>query len=282
MEGNMIMPPVKKRKMKHILQSNFLNDFNVLELIYSGLTKGCKTAGHSNRKVDRLYIIPCPRTLEYKVFQTIFTNPPARAKVDLLEKQHAYKDCCHKICQACLNEQRIANFIHCPACVVTKEIDFSNHTQVLFDMVITRGFEIDNLSDFHNLSADFKRYLEENSNSKKKKIDYQFIVFQCTFRAKGFFECSLLEKFKIKAADMRIVIGYTEVPNENTAQPFWINKSYENTWQDIYENSKVIPKTSSNMLLLNGNHILQHEIKDLENLVFEDILLIYISNIWSS
>lgn len=70
---------------------------------------------------------------------------------------------------------------------------------------------------------------------------------------------------------MHVVIGCMEVLNDSTTQQFWINKSYKNTWHDIYENLKVIPKTSLNMLLSNKNHIIQYEIKDLENLVFEDI-----------
>lgn len=83
-----------------------------------------------------------------------------------------------------------------------------------------------------------------------------------------------------------MVIGYSTVPKDKLGiedlEPFWENKSFQTNWQEVFENRDVIPELSSSMLLLDGNHILNHKLSDLEDLAFENILLIYVPNMWVS
>ena len=152
-------------------------------------------------------------------------------------------------------------------------------------MSISQGFEIDSLIEFHDLYEHFINFLKQNSKSKKQNLKNIYVIFQCTFATQGFSERLLLQKFGIEV-NMRVVIGYSNVSNicgkTNDQRPFWQNNNYKGTWADIYDNDIIFPRTTSPMLLVDGNYILKHKIGNLNDISFENILLIYIPNICKS
>ena len=154
-------------------------------------------------------------------------------------------------------------------------------TKFVFDMSISQGFEIDSLMEFHDLFDNFTSFLKQSSKSQKKNLVTPYVVFHNTFVEKGYFELLVLQKFKIQI-DMRIVIGYSSVPNSKKKYQVssWQNDNNKETYEDIYENKCIFPKTISAMLLLDGNYILEHNIISLDDISFKNILLIYIPNIW--
>ena len=87
----------------------------------------------------------------------------------------------------------------------------------VFDMSILQGFEIDSLMEFHDLFDNFTSFLKQSSESQKKNLVTLYVVFHSTFVEKGYFELLVLQKFKIQI-DMRIVIGYSSVPNSQKKQ----------------------------------------------------------------
>ena len=163
------------------------------------------------------------------------------------------------------------NRICCPICTRKKNVDFSNHTKYVFDMSILQGFEIDSLMESHDLFDNFTSFLKQSSKSKKKNLITLYVVFQSTFVEKGYFELLVLQKFKIQI-DMHIVIGYSSVPNSqkktDNQVPFWQNDNYKETYEDIYENKCIFPKTTLVMLLLDGNYILKHNNISLDDISF--------------
>ena len=93
----------KKRKYELVLNIIFLDQYNVLELSYNFPVKGCKSSDHIQKKIDRLYVVHCRKTLEHSYFQNIFTNSSQRPEFSISEKQQVYVNSCHRVCKACLD-----------------------------------------------------------------------------------------------------------------------------------------------------------------------------------
>ena len=57
------MSHTKKRKYQEVINVKFINDWNVLELAYDFLVKGCKTNNHIQKRCNKLYVVfvgkPC-------------------------------------------------------------------------------------------------------------------------------------------------------------------------------------------------------------------------------
>lgn len=160
MADNM-MPNAKKRKVcQKVTALQFMAVY--LELVYSGGTRGCKTAGHTQKVFDKLYVIPCQKTLKCEYFRDIFSKTK---KLVLLHKQTTYIDLCHKVCEDCVQKlvRDNSGSICCPVCIVKTEVDFSKDTQYLFNMAISKGCEIETLEEFQSLFRDFQDFLETNS-----------------------------------------------------------------------------------------------------------------------
>jgi hypothetical protein len=62
----------KKPRIAQVIALNFIESTKILELIYDSSTKGCKTPGHTQKLYDRLYVIPCTKTLKWHYFHKIF------------------------------------------------------------------------------------------------------------------------------------------------------------------------------------------------------------------
>ena len=68
------------------------------------LTKGCKTPGHTQKLYDRLYVIPCTKTLERHYFHKIYMNAASGVELTVHTKQQYYVHYCHKfVVIACKN-----------------------------------------------------------------------------------------------------------------------------------------------------------------------------------
>lgn len=86
MANNMTLPSTKKRKYQEVVNVKFNDSHNVLELIYDSKVKGCKSVGHTQKRCDRFYVIPCKKTLNEPYFKNIFFNESARIGLAVLEK----------------------------------------------------------------------------------------------------------------------------------------------------------------------------------------------------
>ena len=190
----------KKCKYQEVINVKFIDDWNVLELAYDSLVKGCKSNDHIQKRCDKLYVVPCRKTLQHAYFRNIFTNPSQRSELSILEKQQVYVNSCHRVCKVCLDKlvTENPNRICCPICTRKKDVDFSNHTKYVFDMSISQGFEIDSLMEFHDLFDNFTNFFKQSSKSKKNNLVPPYVVFQSTFVQKGYFELLVLQKFKIQ------------------------------------------------------------------------------------
>jgi len=50
----------------------------VIELTFDeGLGLGCRSEGHINIRFEKLYVLPCPKTLVCDYFKTIFDDKPS-------------------------------------------------------------------------------------------------------------------------------------------------------------------------------------------------------------
>jgi hypothetical protein len=106
-------PPNKKskRQVQQVIKLKFLALYNVLELTYDcNKGRGCKSRGHTQRQFNKLYVIPCVKTLNCLYFKDIFINVPLNEDLVVLEKQHYYIKFCYKICEECL--KRLQPYIH--------------------------------------------------------------------------------------------------------------------------------------------------------------------------
>ena len=75
MGDNIMMSHTKKCKYQEVINVKFIDDWNVLELAYDSLVKGCKSNDHIQKRCDKLYVVPCRKTLQHAYFRNIFTNP---------------------------------------------------------------------------------------------------------------------------------------------------------------------------------------------------------------
>jgi hypothetical protein len=73
-------------------------EYNIIELTYD-FNKGIryKTKGHDYCQFDKLYIMPCKKSLDCQYFQKIFLNIPLKKDLDILDKQQYYIRFCHKV-----------------------------------------------------------------------------------------------------------------------------------------------------------------------------------------
>jgi hypothetical protein len=56
-----------RRQIQQVIKSKYLNLYNVIELTYDcNKGRGCKTNGHTRRQFNKLYIIPCVKTLNFQ------------------------------------------------------------------------------------------------------------------------------------------------------------------------------------------------------------------------
>ena len=204
----------KKPRVGQVLTQNFIEDQCILELVYDLKVRGCKTRGHTNKTFDKLYAIPCKKTLEWQYFKNIFIDSSSRVNMEI-NKQQIYIHYCHKLCQEC-----VQNF--CYICEPAREPNFGMHTKFLFDTSIIIDIEIGRLEDFHQtfhgLGKFFKKKSEEKRN-KKKQTPYN--ILQCSFVRKGLLELSILEAFNIKI-DMQVTISYSNIPQnvKNKDEPY--------------------------------------------------------------
>jgi hypothetical protein len=66
MDGNNSPPHKKFRKqILQVIKLKFLTLYNIIELTYDcNKERGCKTKGHGHHQFDKLYIVPCLKTLD--------------------------------------------------------------------------------------------------------------------------------------------------------------------------------------------------------------------------
>jgi hypothetical protein len=72
-------PPNKKskRQIQEFLKLKFLLIYNVIELTYACKRgRGCKTNVHTQQQFDKLYVIPCVKTLNCQYFKDILSIYP--------------------------------------------------------------------------------------------------------------------------------------------------------------------------------------------------------------
>jgi hypothetical protein len=279
-----------KRQVQQVIKLKFLALYNVLQLTYDcNKGWGCKSRGHSQRQFNKLYVIPCVKTLNCQYFKDIFMNVPLNEDLVVLEKQQYYIKFCHKICEECLKRLHLecSNNIACPMCEATQDINYLTHTQWIFNMSISRGFKIQYFQEFHDIYGGLQAFLTNNcgpSPSKRASKPSPFLVLQCTFVEKGYVESSILQKFGIKES-MHVIICYSNISNKvnnknNDLQPFWEHPNYMENWEGIYDDPGIIPTLTQGTLILNGYDIIKYNILNIEDLKFNMVLLMYLPNMW--
>jgi hypothetical protein len=205
MEGSNSPPNKKsKRQIQQVIKLKFLTLYNVLELTYdSNNGRGCRTKGHTQRQFNKLYVVPCVKTMSCQYFKDIFINIPLDEDVDVLEKQQYYIKFCHKICGECLERLHLkySDHIVCPICEKTPNFNYLTHTRWIFNMSISRGYKIQNFQEFHDIYGGFQAFLTNNfgpSSSKRASKPSPFLVLQCSFVEKEYVESSILQNLVLK------------------------------------------------------------------------------------
>lgn len=114
-------------------------------------------------------------------------------------------------------------------------------------------------------------------------MSLSYIILQCTLVQKGHLELSILKQFDIKT-NMRIVISYTSILADKNKKeaPYWENKKFEKAWQNVYQDNHLIPTTSTALLLLDGNKVVNDKILNSSDLSLNHVLFIYIHEIWNN
>jgi hypothetical protein len=95
----------------------FLILFNLIEFTYdSNKGRRCKTKGHTQRQFNKLYVIPCVKTLSCQYFKDMFINISLYEELVVSQKQQYYKSFCHKIYEECLERLHLecSDHIACP------------------------------------------------------------------------------------------------------------------------------------------------------------------------
>ena len=110
-------------------------------------------------------------------------------------------------------------------------------------------------------------------------------ILNCLLGERGLEQQLVLKKFGIKQS-MRVMISFSNIPgeakkNEQGALPFWVDSSFSENWQDIYDNNKVFPTQNESLMILNGVDIIQMRIMKIEDLSLDHVIMIYIHNMWT-
>jgi hypothetical protein len=135
MEGNNSLPHKKsRRQIQQVTKLEFFILYNVIELMYdSNKGRGCKSRGHNQWQFNKLYIIPCMKTLNCEYFKHMFINTPLNEDLVVMEKQQYYICYCHKICEECLVRLYLEcpDHITCPKCEVRQDINYTTNLAIL-------------------------------------------------------------------------------------------------------------------------------------------------------
>ena len=88
MDGKNSPPHKKSRKqIQRVIKLKFFTLFNVIELTYDcNKGSGCKTKGHAHCQFDKLYNVPCEKSLNCQYFKKLFLNIPLNEDLNVLEK----------------------------------------------------------------------------------------------------------------------------------------------------------------------------------------------------
>jgi hypothetical protein len=148
MEGNGSPSNKKsKKQIQHVIKLKFLTLYNIIELTYDcNKGRGCRTKGHTQQQYNKLYVIPCVKTLSCQYFKDMFINIPLDEDLVVLEIQQYYISFCLKICEECLERLHLecSDHIACPICEETPDFNYLTHTRWIFNMSISKGFKIQN------------------------------------------------------------------------------------------------------------------------------------------
>jgi hypothetical protein len=92
-----------------------------------------------HHQFDKIYIVPCVKTLNCQYFKNIFINILLNEDLVVFEKQQYYISFYDKVCEECLETLHLEcpNYIICPTCEPKQDINYITHTKWIFNMSIS-------------------------------------------------------------------------------------------------------------------------------------------------
>lgn len=131
--------PVNRQR---VVQVTYIHRYNVIELTYDDVYQaiGCLAQvenpkahpWHEKTRYLTFYVLPCPKSMRYEYFSSIFASKP-QSNCPMLENSKTYSHFSHRICEDCFNElvSQSSGSLDCYCLALGGQQPESNHTKKL-------------------------------------------------------------------------------------------------------------------------------------------------------